>query len=474
MSKIKVNLLVLLAMLLTIGVGVTACNSDENSSDDTEIDTESDVSDTDSDTDTDADTDTDTDTDSDTDTGEEGIPPNCDDTTKMCVISGTYVEDLTLTADWTWVLRGGVFIGDDTNKTVLTIEAGTTILGENSTDGMLVIRRHSQIMAEGTKMKPIVFTSSKAEGSRARGDWGGLIINGLATINSCGGEDLPCEASGEGGTGWYGGDDDADNSGVLKYVRVEFAGRLISPDNELNGVAFQGVGSGTTVDYLQVHYNADDGIEFFGGTANVKHVYLTGNGDDNIDWTDGWRGKAQFVVVVQAADAGDQGIEADNNGENNTYTPVANPTLSNITLVGSGTDNSDIGILLREGTMATLNSVIVSNFDEAGIDIDHDSIQHALDGDIKINYTIVDCGDHNFKVEDAETPNETIVEDTFNAGTGNIIASAAVLKDVYVSTGEALGNGVVPSDSFFDDVDFIGAVSADDNWVAGWTQDAAN
>ena len=221
----------------------------------------------------------------------------------VCVLSGTITEDLTLTADTAWLLRGGVFIGDDENETVLTVEAGTIVYGESSTDGMLVIRRNARMIAEGTADAPIVFTSSKAEGSRARGDWGGIVINGNAPINACAEDSEGCEAFGEGGTGWYGGSDADDDSGVLKYVRVEFAGTLVSPDNELNGIAFQGVGAGTEIDFVQVHMNADDGVEFFGGTVNARHMVLTGIGDDSLDWTDGWQGNAQFLVAQQYDDA---------------------------------------------------------------------------------------------------------------------------------------------------------------------------
>ncbi|MFT5459556.1 MAG: hypothetical protein ACI9K2_006071, partial [Myxococcota bacterium] len=145
----------------------------------------------------------------------------CDD--GVCVLSGTLLEDLTLTADNVYLLRGGVFIGDDQASTVLTIEPGVTIYGESSTDGMLAVTRNSRIEALGTADAPIVFTSSKEVGTRARGDWGGLIINGNAPVNSCGAdfEGELCEAFGEGGTGFYGGNDPADNSGTLTYVRVE-------------------------------------------------------------------------------------------------------------------------------------------------------------------------------------------------------------------------------------------------------------
>ena len=152
---------------------------------------------------------------------------------------------------------------------ILEIEAGTTIYGDSATNGTLVIARGSQIHAHGTAAAPIVMTSDQLEGERARGDWGGLIINGYAPLNIEGGE-----AEGEGDTGTYGGDDPTDSSGILEYVRVEFAGTEFSPDNELNGIAFQGVGSGTTVENVMVKFNKDDGLEFFGGTVEVKYVRL--------------------------------------------------------------------------------------------------------------------------------------------------------------------------------------------------------
>jgi hypothetical protein len=266
---------------------------------------------------------------------------DCED--NLCVLTGTITEDYTMTANNAYLLRGGVFIGDDTSENTLTIEPGTIIYGETNSDGMLVVRRNAKIMAEGTAEAPIVMTSSKNEGLRTRGDWGGVIINGNAPINSCGKKGF-CEAFGEGGTGFYGGTNLDDSSGVLKYVRIEFAGTLISPDNELNGLALQGVGANTTLDYIQVHMNADDGVEFFGGTADIKHLVVSGVGDDALDWTDGWQGNGQYIVLQQHLDAGDNGIEADNNGENNIAAPMSNPTLSNLTIVGSGGASSDLGI----------------------------------------------------------------------------------------------------------------------------------
>ena len=369
------------------------------------------------------------------DTGVEEV--ECDDS--VCVISGVITEDLTLTSDYAWLLRGGVFIGDDENTTVLTIEPGTTIYGESSTDGMLVIRRNSEIQALGTAEAPIIMTSSKAPGSRARGDWGGLIINGNASINACAEDVDGCQAYGEGGTGWYGGDNDADSSGTLSYVRVEFAGTLVSPDNELNGIAFQGVGSGTTIDNIHVHMNADDGVEFFGGAAEATNVIVSAVGDDSLDWTDGWRGSATNVVLWQWEDAGDNGIEADNNGEDNDLEPRSNPTLSNLTIIGQpNSDLSDIGILLREGTAATIDNAVVVDFNDACFDVDH-SATYAQD--LKLTNVKLSCNTA-FKDDEKDGDDGATVEAVFTAGAGNEITT--ITLDGF----DAGGGGAVDGDDW--------------------------
>ena len=398
----------------------------------------------------------------------------------VCIVSGTITEDQVWSADYAWLLRGGVFIGDDENQTVLTIEPGTTVYGESATDGMLVIRRASKLMAEGTAAAPIVFTSSKSPGSRARGDWGGLIINGRAPINACSDPEAEdCEAYGEGGTGWYGGNDPEDSSGILQYVRVEFAGTLISPDNELNGIAFQGVGRGTTIEHIQVHMNSDDGVEFFGGTAQAKYLLTTGIGDDNLDWTDGWQGKVQFVVAQQYDDNGDNGIEADNNGEDNAAEPFSSPTISHITLIGSpDSADSDVGMLLREGTKASISNAIVVGWNDACIDIDNDQTWLNADaGDLALDHSVVSCAT-NFTADD----DPGSVQDWFTGGTGNTAADPK-LADPYNqgapgfvpgSGSPALSGGSAPSDSFFEAATFIGGVDPSDDWTAGWTTSAAN
>src|ERR671910_2877234 len=167
------------------------------------------------------------------------------------------------TENWTnnfyYVLRGAVFVAEGAT---LNIQAGTRVIGESGSVGTLIVLRGGRLNAIGTREQPIVFTSDQPVGQRARGDWGGIIINGRAPVNIPGGEGV-----GEADTGVYGGDDPNDNSGSMRYVRVEFAGTEFSPDNELNGIEFQGVGRGTTVDHVQIHMNRDDAFEWFGGTA---------------------------------------------------------------------------------------------------------------------------------------------------------------------------------------------------------------
>jgi len=403
----------------------------------------------------------------------------------VCVLSGTITEDLTLTSDVQWLLRGGVFIGDDLGQTTLTIEPGTTIYGENSTGGMLVVRRGSKLVAEGTADQPIVFTSSKAPGSRARGDWGGLILNGRAPINNCSAETTDvCQQFGEGGTGFFGGSDPNDNSGVLTYVRVEFAGTLISPDNELNGIAFQGVGSGTEIDHIQVHMNADDGVEFFGGTAQAKHVLVTGVGDDGIDWTDGWTGAVQFAVVQQYADSGDNGIEADNNGENNDALPRSQPILSHVTVIGSPDSTaSDYGALLRDGTAGELHNVVLTGFNDACLALSNlATLDQADSGALVMAGGVVDCA-KNFESNDGNGDiTDTDVADFFASGPNNTEAEA-MLSDPYnqeapnfapMSGSPLLTGGMSPSDAFFDAASYRGGVDPANDWTAGWTTSEPN
>jgi hypothetical protein len=427
-------------------------------------------------------TETDLDTDAvdetgDTDTTDTDAPrETCPD--DVCVLTGTLTEDRTLHAYNRYVLSGGVFVGDDTHPTVLTVEPGTQIYGESSTGGMLVVNRGSQLIADGTAAAPIVFTSSLAPGERARGDWGGLILNGRAPINRCPEGGGLCEAEGEGGTGKYGGTDPSDSSGVLRHVVVEFGGFAITPDNELNGVAFQGVGSGTVVDYLQVHMGGDDGVEFFGGTVNVRHIAVTGVADDAVDWTDGWTGKAQFVLVQQHDDAGDNGIEADNQKTNKDASPRSNPMLDHVTLIGSPAGaTSNHGMLLREGTDAQITNAIVLGFKTGCVDIDGDVTWGRADGGtLQVSRTIASCATAFVEDDDGRS-----VADWFTAQAGNQTVDPGLgaphdptspdFKPT--SSSPARSGGMSPADPFFEAASFVGAVDPAADWTT-WLHTARN
>ncbi len=397
-------------------------------------------------------------------------------------VSGTIDSDTTWVAGTVHVLSGAVFVADGAT---LTIEPGTLIVGESATNGALIVARGGRIVAEGTADAPIVMTSDQPEGERSRGDWGGLIINGSAPLNIPGGT-----GEGEGDTGEYGGSNPADDSGVLRYVRVEFAGTEFSPDNELNGIAFQGVGNGTEVDFVQVHFNKDDGVEFFGGTVDARHVVSTGIADDSFDWTDGWTGRGQFWIAQQRGDDADQGIEADNNGENNDLTPRSNPTIYNITLIGDPDtdegDESDIGILLREGTAAEIGNAIVVGFKETGLDIDNAATYaNAENGDLVVKNSIFFGNlEAAFDDDSGEDPAPSFSTRDFAAAAEGLREEDPMLADPYDHTApdcrpEAgspalTGFALPPNDGFFEAVTYIGACAPDDDWYLGWTTFAQN
>jgi len=393
-------------------------------------------------------------------------------------IQGVFHSNVTLNSDYEWILSGVVYIGNGTAASNITIEAGTTIRGldEGSQKGVLVIRQNAQIFAVGTVSEPIVFTSAKLSGTYSQ-DWGGIIICGKATTNLASATGDP-----EGliaGSAPYGGTDDADNSGILKYVRVEYGGWQIDSETELNGVAFCAVGSGTTVEYLQVHRNSDDGVEFFGGTVDVKYLVITGCEDDSIDWTEGYRGRIQFAVVQQYPGFGDRGIEADNRGSDNSATPKSSPILSNITLIG-GVDG-DSGLVLRAGTGISFYNSVVLRWSNAGLDVDDRSTTLASG---LIIQGVLFANDANFEVD-----NDGSDEDLVDNGT-NVLTT----PEVTVTTGEAndlviLKNisetnpnfklaDAAPSmtvtdveaiSSFFNNETFVGAMGSTD-WTTGWTK----
>lgn len=392
-------------------------------------------------------------------------------------------NEVTGTENWTanfyYVLRGAVFVRAGAT---LNIAAGTTVIGEAGSAGTMIVERGGRLNAIGTRTAPIVFTSDQPIGNRARGDWGGLIINGRAPVNLEGGE-----GAGEGDTGVYGGSDPNDNSGSLRYVRVEFAGTEFSPDNELNGIAFQGVGRGGSYEFIQVHMNRDDGLEWFGGSADIKYAVVSNAADDSFDWTFGWVGRAQFVALTQRGDDADNAIEADGNEFNNNALPRSNPIIYNITMCGDP-DRNEGGegpraANFRRGTAFTLRNFLVTGFKTTGLQIS----DATTSAQVTAGLTKMDAG----VAWAMPTTLHSSVSAFITSGHFTNVRSNATDAEVGISTAgcsnhenpqfqpsgvATLAGGQIapiqpPNDGFFEAVTFIGAVppAPADNWMTGWT-----
>lgn len=284
-----------------------------------------------------------------------------DTTTQVVQLSGE-LSSQTLSKDKKYMLVGQVFVRDGQT---LTIEPGTVILGEKKSKGTLIIDRGGKIIANGTAAQPIVFTSNQEVGDRDRGDWGGLVILGKAKVN------IPNPSiEGIEPAVVYGGNDNSDNSGSLQYVRVEFAGIELTPNNETNGITLGGVGNGTKFENIQVSYGGDDGIEWFGGSVNGKYLVVFGTWDDCFDIDNGFSGNLQFGLSVRYPSYADQsdsnGFEWDTNGTNEATDQPTTVTVSNFTILGPSLDgnsysgNYKYGMDLRRRVSANLfNSVVV-------------------------------------------------------------------------------------------------------------------
>ena len=400
-----------------------------------------------------------------------------------------------ITADTTWTRNNLYVLKQLTYVTAgtLTIEPGTTVVGDASS--ALVVSRGAKLVASGTATEPIVFTSSLPVGQRGspQGDWGGLVFLGRAVINTMGGENN-AEGLVDEPRNKYGGTDDTYDCGTLRYVRVEFAGRPLSANNELNGITLNACGSATTIDYVQVHRGVDDGVELFGGTVNLKHLVITGSDDDGLDWDKGWTGKAQFIIAAQIPGRGNRGIEADNDATNADLMPRSAPTLYNVTLVGRNPDTAasegpSQGIILRAGTAGRLFNVLVTNFTDRGFIVDGNpskaqwtmgtlSVSNSLffqnptggvndyhsppraDGGVTDNLF-----DEAMELAAPSLHNRFDVDPKLAAPTSVIAPSFKPLSDSPV----LMGGAAAPADGFFDaTANFVGAVGTTD-WTVGWT-----
>ncbi len=332
----------------------------------------------------------------------------------------------------------------------LTVAPGAAIVGATNED-FLVVQRGCALMAEGTAEQPIVLTAKaevmdNVEGD-SRGLWGGLVVNGYAPINDCpegvAGGAADCTKEGEASSGLFGGSNPNDNSGVLRYLSVRFAGANVDQENQLNGIAFQAVGDATVVEYVQVHNNLDDGVEFFGGTVDAKYVVLTGNADDSLDWTDGWTGRIQHLYIEQT-DAADNAIEADNREGDEDAEPRSSPAIANMTVRGKADERA---LRLRRGTGLKLRNSLVGGADRC-LRVDGAS-RGLLGSELVVEGVSFACARMHERDED-------------NA-VANYLAAA-----MNVSENGSRVDPVPIADAFFDATDHVGAFGAD-NWAAGWT-----
>lgn len=433
-----------------------------------------------------------------TDTGTGTNPPPAGSTID---VRGVIKTSTTWKKDYKYRLRGYVYV---TDGATLTIEAGTKIVSNKDSAGVLVIYRDAQINAVGTATDPIVFTS--AEANPAPGDLGGVVLAGQATGN---GNHAVMEGGLDPAYSAFGGTNDAHSSGTLKYVRIEYAGKAVNPGDEVNGLSLYAVGSGTTIDYVQVTRGLDDAFEFFGGTVNCKHLIAYNCADDDYDMDDGYRGKIQYAISFKDPSFTDNkgttgdvsnNFEVDNVNPSNGFVlsrpPISFPVLSNFTAIGpnnaSGT-STDYGWSMRwrRGTKFIIANSVILGGQKGGLRLQEDStIAYYLRGTSAFYNNLLNAVTNNIDLETGKALSGGATYDlpgitTLTTGTykSTFLAAAADAKltDPFnkatpnlkpaagspALTGALFDYGTL-SDAFFDKVTFRGAVDASNDWTSGW------
>jgi len=425
-------------------------------------------------------------------------------TLRACQLPSTISGPLTLSvrAGTIYSISGRTEVGTDRGldpgtpivgsiQGILTIDPGVRVFASSGSD-YLVVNRGSQIFAEGTATQPIVFTSRQnVEGTTtldSQGQWGGLVIAGRAPQANCSVFPLvlpvTCTGTVEGTSASYGGNTPTDNSGRLRYVQIKFSGFEISPGNELQGLTMGGVGSGTTVEFIQVHNSSDDGIEIFGGNVNLRRIVITGADDDGLDTDTGWRGGAQFGIVTQRAPNATSRSAGFEFSSAPASTPLVNryvsrPSIANWTLVGRASPtNAHTVAHFDTGTDATIiNSVFTSAAPSLAGCMAINDADTATSG-VTFNSVFMSC---SLAYRPA---NEVLSAATFTAGTNNTALGTSTLtapagtnltNQVLTFINGANENAVAPANapavySFFTATTYIGAVqNAADTWYTGWT-----
>jgi hypothetical protein len=433
------------------------------------------------------------------------VTPPVGVTPENTILEGRITQNLTLKAAFTYKLRGLVYV---TNGAILTIEPGTKIVGELNKQGGLVITRSAKIIADGTADKPIVFTSEAA--TPARGDWSGVVILGNAPTNSSfngvqGVGEIEGGVNNSDGLGLYGtpvtqNQNPVDNSGILRYVRIEYAGYAFLPDKEINGLTMGGVGSGTIIDYVQVSYANDDSFEWFGGTVNCKHLISYRTLDDDFDTDNGFNGKIQFGIVLRDSSIADisksEGFESDNDANGSTITPLTKAIFSNMTVIGPRATSTSIGNSLflagtqirRYSAESIFNSIIMGW--PIGILIDASKgtpTDNNIPASLLIQNTILAGNTVAVKyAPSATTPTgatDASILAWFNTPAyGNTIIPALTdvlaapfnytAPDFTPATGSLALSGAsfANTGSGFTSVAYRGAVGPADTWFKGWTK----
>lgn len=403
-------------------------------------------------------------------------------TEKTVTLAGSIIEDTTLRADRNYLLQGVVFVEGNTE---LTIEPGTRILGDNGS--ALVVTRNATLVARGTAAEPIIFTSSKPEGSRARGDWGGLVLLGNALVNQPG--HIEGIATGD-VRGEFGGNDPTANCGVLEYVRIEFAGYEVFVDNELNGLTLGGCGSNTIIRNVQVHRSLDDGIEVFGGTVSLKNIVISGPGDDGFDWDMGWQGNVQFLVIQMHGEEGDNAFEGDNSASAPQSTPVSRPRFYNVTMAGANNQQTaHRGMTIRHGSGGIFANILMVGFPKDAIDLRGEDVTGLINNK-SLQFSNILMFDINkgkyFEEEQGEGDDDLGFDEMgyFSSADLNVIFGldprlpSGIYNNLtpdFTPQGHSparTSNAVIPQGEFWDaGARYIGAIrpGAATNWLEGWT-----
>ncbi|MCC6217556.1 MAG: hypothetical protein IT376_22045 [Polyangiaceae bacterium] len=407
--------------------------------------------------------------------GSGGGGPTCDITgagKAKQTVSGDITANTTWTSDKVWQLSGTVHVNAGVT---LTIEPCTRIEGLNSPLGLLIVKPGGKLMADGTKDEPILFTSANAPGSRAAGDWGGVVILGNATANYAGGGTADFEALPGETFGGSNAANDTESSGTLRYVRIEFAGKEVAPDKEVNGLSFAGVGSGTVVDYVMVSNVTDDCFEWFGGTANATHLVCFKNDDDMFDVDTGYRGKLQFLYGKSTGSTESlNALESGDDKDNNTRTPETAATVYNMTvcLEGAVGAKKRYGAAFRGGSKGEVVNSAFLDYVEGGLFLVHfptDTTPGTTAPTLHHSVAFT-------KVAGAPVGSPQAAIDLWNAGTGNSTTDPGINCADVMPAPNAMIAGATPPAGFDTSAAYVGAFKdKTDTWMSGaWVEFAEN